>query len=102
MEALVSTLKAENQRWENEISKQQKRIDKLLDSSANKHGTSATDIRKELEKTTLVRQLKRQNNSMRSNLIDKDIDPKCKGVLNMCMQFNLRQFLEYLNSEINF
>ena len=74
MESLVSTLKAENQRWENEISKQQKRIDKLLDSSVNRHGTSASDIRKELEKSTLVRQLKRQNNSMRNNLIDKDIE----------------------------
>lgn len=74
MESQVSTLKAENQRWENEISKQQKRIDKLLDTSTNRHGTSAADIRKELEKSTIVRQLKRQNHSMKNNLIDKDIE----------------------------
>ena len=73
-ETLVSSLKAENQRWENEISKQQKRIDKLLDTSTNRHGTSAADIRKELEKSTIVRQLKRQNHSMKNNLIDKDIE----------------------------
>jgi hypothetical protein len=43
-----------------------------------------------------------ENEKILSNLIDKEKDPKCKGVLKMCMQFNLRQFLEYLNSEINF
>lgn len=74
METAVSALKAENQRWESEITKQQKRIDRLLDSSINKHGTSAADIRKELEKSTIVRQLKRQNQCLRNNLAEKDID----------------------------
>ena len=52
-DGFISTLKGENQRWENEVWKQQRRIDRLLESinKNSKDGiASADEIRKEIEK----------------------------------------------------
>lgn len=55
-------MKAENQRVESENIKQQRRIEKILGagSGTGTGGQSASDIRKEIEKSVLVRQLKAQ------------------------------------------
>ena len=62
LENNLSQLKAENQRVESENVKQQRRIEKIIGS--NSTGQSAADIRKEIEKSILVRQLKSQVNHL--------------------------------------
>ena len=58
LENQLSFLKVENQRIESENSKQQRRIEKIL--AANASGQSSSDIRKEIEKSILIRQMKAQ------------------------------------------
>ncbi len=58
LENQLSFLKVENQRIESENSKQQRRIEKIL--GANASGQSSSDIRKEIEKSILIRQMKAQ------------------------------------------
>lgn len=75
MEQAAAQLKAENQRWELEFSKQQKRIDKLLDpASGNKIGQNAAETRRDIEKTLIVRQLKQQIQSLRSIILERDAE----------------------------
>ena len=58
-----ANLKAENHRLEVEAAKQQKRIDQLLNlSEGAKHIGLSSEIRREIEKSILVRQLKNQIN----------------------------------------
>ena len=59
LEMQMSQLKAENQRVETENTKQQRRIEKVM-GSQQLGGQSANDVRKEIEKSVLVRQLKSQ------------------------------------------
>ena len=59
LEIQMSQLKAENQRAEAENLKQHRRIEKILSSSGQ---TNMIDVRKEIEKTSLCRQLKAQVN----------------------------------------
>jgi len=72
MEMQLSQLRAENQRIEAENVKQHRRIDKIMGSNIG--GQSANDVRKEIEKSVLVRQLKAQINSLRIVISDKDIE----------------------------
>lgn len=67
-----SQLKVDNQKTENELFKQQRRIDKLVSPHVN--GQSILDIRREIEKSILVRQLKGQINILRETLITKEED----------------------------
>ena len=70
MQDVVAQLRAENQRVENELLKQQRRIDKLVSPHIN--GQSVLDIRREIEKSILVRQLKGQINILRETIVEKD------------------------------
>ena len=47
-------------RMEQEVMKQQRRIDKLLSPMVGKSGIAIMEMRKEVEKSVLVRQLKHQ------------------------------------------
>lgn len=66
----MAKLKAENQRCEKELNKQQARIDRLLDTSSGKAGQLET--RKDIEKTSIVRQLKQQILNLRDTLSSKE------------------------------
>jgi hypothetical protein len=70
-----SHLKAENHRLEIEAMKQQKRIEQLMNLSegAKNFGLSA-EIKKEIEKSILVRQLKNQINILKSDIAGKEAD----------------------------
>jgi hypothetical protein len=70
LQSVTAQLRAENQRTENELLKQQRRIDKLVSPHVN--GQSVLDIRKEIEKSILVRQLKGQINILRETVVEKD------------------------------
>ena len=73
MEAGSAQLRAEVQRLDVEVNKQQQRIDRLLDPmAAGKSGQSATEARRELEKGLLVRQLKQQMAQLRQTIVDKE------------------------------
>jgi len=65
-------LRAENQRLESEVSKQQHRIDKILSPQYSKSSHLVLEIRKEIEKSVLVRQLKAQMTSLRATIAEKD------------------------------
>lgn len=72
-DAINSQLKTENERQEIDILRQQKRMDKLLESMlCKKNGHTAEDVRKEIEKTVLVRHLKQQINILRTMVGEKD------------------------------
>jgi hypothetical protein len=72
-DAITSQLKTENQRQEIDLLKQQKRMDKLLDSMfCKKNSHTAEDVRKDIEKTVLVRHLKQQINILRNMIGEKD------------------------------
>lgn len=70
LQGVTAQLKAENQRTENELLKQQRRIDKLVSPHVN--GQSVLDIRREIEKSILVRQLKGHINILRETIVEKD------------------------------
>ena len=72
-EETISSLKSENQRLEMESIKQQRRIEQLLNLSEGGKGT-AQNVRKEIEKSILVRQLKTQVNALRNLVADKDLE----------------------------
>ena len=73
LEKQSGQVKAENQRLEDEIKKQQQRIDRLMDpAAAARSGLSASGTRKEVEKSLLVRHLKQQVATLRSTISDKD------------------------------
>ncbi len=75
LEETVSQQKTENQRLDNEAIKQQRRIDQLLNlSEGSKNIVLSTDLRKEIEKSILVRQLKAQILTLRLNLSEKDTE----------------------------
>ena len=66
LEITNSQQRAEIQRLENEVNKQQQRMDRMLDpAAAAKNGQSMTEARRELEKSMLVRQLKQQLGTLR-------------------------------------
>ena len=67
-----SLLKAENRRWEMEYLKQQQRFEKILDPKFSKNSQAVVELRREVEKAGLVRQLKQQINALRHDLMEKD------------------------------
>jgi hypothetical protein len=82
LESSIATLRGEGQRWENEVGKQQRRIEKLLESSGatggNKSGLillpPSAEVRRELEKSLLVRQLKTQMMLLRNAVAEREIE----------------------------
>jgi hypothetical protein len=67
--------KAENQRLESEASKQQRRIDQLLNlSEGAKNIGISSEIRRDIEKSILVRQLKNQINNLRNDYAEKEAE----------------------------
>ena len=74
---LVTTLRSENQRYEAELLKQSKRLEKFLDQSSNGgNGKLAPsgEQRRELEKSLLVRQLKTQVMMLRSTVAEREVE----------------------------
>lgn len=72
-------LRAESARWEKEVTKQQRRIDRLLDSTtaANKNGTMnqfPNEVKKEVERSLLARQLRHQITLLKSCIDEKDAE----------------------------
>jgi hypothetical protein len=63
----INQLKSENQRLERELLRHEKRIEKIL-SSNDKSDAIPMDVRKDVEKHILVRQLKQQISTLRDNL----------------------------------
>lgn len=78
VEGTVSQLRAENQRFEAELLKQQKRLEKFLEQSQGAAGAgksaSTGEQRRELEKSLLVRQLKTQVMMLRSSVAEKEME----------------------------
>ena len=75
LELNTASLKAESHRYESEIAKQQRRIEKLLESSAPQSQLPPTaEVRREIEKSQLVRQLKTQITNLRNCEAEKDIE----------------------------
>lgn len=73
LEITSSQQKAEIQRLENEVNKQQQRMDRMLDpSKAAKNGQSTGEARRELEKSMLVRQLKQQMATLRLQMSEME------------------------------
>lgn len=75
LESTVSQLRVENQRWEAEVTKQQKRLELFLDPSTgigSKRLNNVDDARREMEKSLLVRQLKTQIMVLRSTVTERD------------------------------
>jgi hypothetical protein len=73
----INHLKTENYRLESEASKQQRRIDQLLNLSEGVKAissNSAQQLRKEIEKSILVRQLKSQINLLKNVIADKELE----------------------------
>lgn len=71
-EAEIAKLKYENQRLETENLKSQRRIEKLISPHTAKNGQTTTEIRREIEKSAIVRQLKGQIQELRELLLSKD------------------------------
>lgn len=104
-DGFISTLKGENQRWENEVWKQQRRIDRLLESinKNSKDGiASADDIRKEIEKSIVVRQLKQQISILKTSIVDKEteLETLARNQKNSRLLELVAENAEYMN-EIN-
>ena len=75
LEETSAHLRAENQRLESEGTKQQRRIDQLLNlSDGAKNIGMSSEIRRDIEKSILVRQLKNQINNLRSDFADKEAE----------------------------
>lgn len=87
LDSTTACLRAENQRCENDIAKQHRRIEKLLDSTSTLSNSSSSgskmfhsspapsnDARRELEKSLLVRQLKSQIMGLRSAVAEREIE----------------------------
>jgi hypothetical protein len=72
---VMSQLKIDNQRLDTELLKQQRRIDRLLESmSGGKGAVHGAEVRKEIEKSMLVRQLKQQIVILRNNIVEKETE----------------------------
>lgn len=71
-DAEIAKLKYENQRLETENLKAQRRIEKLISPQISKNGQTTTEIRRDIEKTAIVRQLKNQIHELRELLLSKD------------------------------
>ena len=76
---LVTTLRSENQRYEAELLKQSKRLEKFLDQSStagtgNGKMVPSGEQRRELEKSLLVRQLKTQVMMLRSTVAEREME----------------------------
>ena len=76
---LVTTLRSENQRYEAELLKQSKRLEKFLDQSStagtgNGKLVPSGEQRRELEKSLLVRQLKTQVMMLRSTVAEREME----------------------------
>lgn len=85
LESSTTHLKADAVKCENELAKQHRRIEKLLDSTAAQSVNGANrqtaqappitiDARKELEKTVLVRQMKTQMMLLRTSLAEREVE----------------------------
>lgn len=81
LEANSSNLKTENARCSNEMTKLQRKIEKLLESSALQTAEGnrsiippSAEVRRELEKSLLVRQLKTQITGLRSAAADMEME----------------------------
>lgn len=75
LEETTSQVKAENQRLEFEATKQQRRIDQLLNlADGAKNIGISSDIRRDIEKSILVRQLKNQINNLRDDYAEKEAE----------------------------
>jgi hypothetical protein len=78
LEHLETQLRADNQRWELEFKAQQKRVDRLLDPAngvkVGSNAVSAHETKKEIEKSTIVRQLKQLVVQLRTQLLEKDAE----------------------------
>jgi predicted nucleic acid-binding Zn-ribbon protein len=73
LEEAHNHVKAENQRLESDAAKQQRRIDQLLNlSDGAKNIGISSDMRRDIEKSILVRQLKNQINHLRNDLAEKE------------------------------
>ena len=68
----IAYLKYENQRLEPGNLKQQRRIEKLLGLQISKSGQTTSEIRRDIDKTAIVRQLKGQIQVLRELLLSKD------------------------------
>lgn len=74
-EDTIAFLKSENHRLETEATKQQRRIEQLLNLSEGvKTSSTAQSVRREIEKSILVRQLKQQLAHLRNLVADKDVE----------------------------
>jgi hypothetical protein len=69
LESTIERLHADNIRWQGDFSRQQKRIDTLLTSVG---GDADGEVRKEIEKTMIVRQLKQHIQTLRSGILERD------------------------------
>jgi hypothetical protein len=67
-ESTINNLKVENLRLERELTRQQQRLDKLLDNTMNNRSALSADWRKDTEKSLIVRQYKRQIHELRHQL----------------------------------
>ena len=75
LELNFANLKAESNRYESDIAKQQRRIEKLLEASSLHSQVPLTaEARREIEKSQLVRQLKTQILNLRSSEAEKEIE----------------------------
>lgn len=70
-ESVINHLRVDNQRLERELTRQQQRLDKLLEGPMGKT-TMPMDWRKDFDKSSIVRQLKRQIHELRQLLEAKE------------------------------
>ena len=77
-DSTVSQLRAENQRYEAELLKQTRRLEKYLEQSTGPSGPGklapSGEQRRELEKSLLVRQLKTQVMLLRSTVAERELE----------------------------
>lgn len=73
-EETIHALKGENQRLEVDATRQQRRIEQLLHLSEGARGGAAQGVRREIEKSLLVRQLKAQVTALRNLVAEKDLE----------------------------
>ena len=78
LEQLVGQLRADNQRWESEFSKQELMMSKIIDGTSGPRfgqtNGNSSDARKELEKSLLVRKLKAYAKTLKLNLSQKEAE----------------------------
>jgi hypothetical protein len=72
LEYMHNSLRIEHQKAENEMLKQQRRIDKLVSPHLNNQ--TVLEIRRDIEKSVLIRQLKSQIHILRESVVEKDAE----------------------------